>query len=151
MVFQKRLIHLLVWVTCDSFLRKRMLLHSHTHQPIKCKHAFFKYPWVKLWNDTCLQKSPRGGGRVSLSGPRTNVSLVSYLSALRCWVGVTLFQSTKENISNLLALMCSPFDILLLQFNLHFHFQAAFFFFPSPLSSFWVIVWPCVHFLIHAI
>ena len=62
MVFQKRLAHLLVWVTCDSLLRKRMLLHSHTHQPIKCKHAFFKYLWVKLWNDTCLQKSPRGGG-----------------------------------------------------------------------------------------
>ena len=62
MVFQKRLTHLLVWVTCDSLLRKRMLLHSHTHQPIKCKHAFFKYPWVKLWNDTCLQKSPRGRG-----------------------------------------------------------------------------------------
>ena len=62
MVFQKRLTHLLVWVTCDSLLRKRMLLHSHTHQPIKCKHAFFKYPWVKLWNDTCLQKFPRGGG-----------------------------------------------------------------------------------------
>ena len=61
MVFQKRLTHLLVWVTCDSLLRKRMLLHSHTHQPIKCKHAFFKYPWVKLWNDTCLQKFPRGG------------------------------------------------------------------------------------------
>ena len=39
-----------------------MLLHSHTHQPIKCKHAFFKYPQVMLGNDTCLQKSPRGGG-----------------------------------------------------------------------------------------
>ena len=61
MVFQKRLTYLLVWVTWDSLLRKRMLLHSHTHQPIKCKHAFFKYPWVKLWSDTCLQKSPRGG------------------------------------------------------------------------------------------
>ena len=61
MVFQKRLTHFLVWVTCDSLLRKRMVLHSHTHQPIKCKHAFFKYPQVKLWNDTCLQKSPRGG------------------------------------------------------------------------------------------
>ena len=71
MVFQKRLTHLLVWVTCDSLLRKRMLLYSHTHQPITCKHAFFKYPWVKLWNDTYLQKSPRGGGRVSLSGPWT--------------------------------------------------------------------------------
>ena len=71
MVFQKRLTHFLVWVTCDSLLRKRMVLHSHTHQPIKCKHAFFKYPQVKLWNDTCLQKSPRGGVRVSLSGPRT--------------------------------------------------------------------------------
>ena len=73
MVFQKRLTHFLVWVACDSLLRKRMLLHSHTHQPIKCKHAFFKYPQVKLWNDTCLQKSPRGG-RVSLSGPRTKLS-----------------------------------------------------------------------------
>ena len=73
MVLQKRLTHFLVWVTCDSLLRKRMVLHSHTHQPIKCKHAFFKYPQVKLWNDTCLQKSPRGG-RVSLSGPRTNSS-----------------------------------------------------------------------------
>ena len=62
MVFQKRSTHLLVWVTCDSLLRKRMLLYSHTHQPITCKHAFFKYPWVKLWNDTYLQKSPRGGG-----------------------------------------------------------------------------------------
>ena len=32
MVFQKRLTDLLVWVTCYSLLRKRMLLHSHTHQ-----------------------------------------------------------------------------------------------------------------------
>ena len=60
-----------MWVTCDSLLKKIILLQSHTHQPIKCKHAFFKYPGVKLWNNTCLQKSPRGGGRVSLSGPWT--------------------------------------------------------------------------------
>ena len=32
MVFQKRLTHLFVWVTCDSLLRERMLLHRHTHQ-----------------------------------------------------------------------------------------------------------------------
>ena len=32
MVFQKRLTHLFVWVTCDSLLRERMLLRSHTHQ-----------------------------------------------------------------------------------------------------------------------
>ena len=65
-------------------LRKRMLLHSHTHQPIKCKHAFFKYPWVKLWNDTCLQKSPRGGGgRVSRSGPWTKTGLFEAITFLR--------------------------------------------------------------------
>jgi len=43
-------------------LIKRMLPHSHTHQSIKCKHAFLEYPRIKVLSDTCVQKSPGGGG-----------------------------------------------------------------------------------------
>ena len=61
MVFQKRLTDLLVWVTCYSLLRKRMLLHSHTHQAIKCKHAFFN---TLRWSFEMIHvyKNPQGGG-----------------------------------------------------------------------------------------
>ena len=116
MVFQKRLTHFLVWVACDSLLRKRMVLHSYTHQPIKCKHAFFKYPQVKLWNDTCLQKSPRGG-RVSLSGPRTISSWFAWsaehVPLHVCWIHLMSYRECKATcVASLERELCPIFASL---------------------------------------
>ena len=133
MVFQKKLTHLLVWVACDSLLRKRILLHSHTHQPIKCKHAFFKYPWVNLRNDKCLQKSPRGWGEGFTFWP-TDYKLYARTHVKITWQWKsTLRRNERKESRNLMAKV----EIENQEGKAAFFCHAASFLHLSPLNDGW--------------
>ena len=82
MVFQKRLTHLLVWVTCDSLLRKGKNFAAQPHPPTnQVQTCILKYPWVKLWNDECLQKSPEN--RKFWSPARSQIFAMEKISSPR--------------------------------------------------------------------
>ena len=53
--------------------------HSQTHQRISCRQSDLGSSRSMVFRNICLQNSPRGGGRVSISGPRPNI-LITILS-----------------------------------------------------------------------